>query len=164
MGAAQPQLFLPSAAILRSTATSRHPGKEHLANSTGQQTFSPTALTARELRENLPADHQLSCWPQTCDQDFLKWLHWRWKQECASTTANKNMIHKMSFYSVLQTGQNFHNCIEKSPCENPGTDSYSSWGTVLASSFPQPGRYLGHCGRFLFQCFSAGPHLFCIDN
>jgi len=47
------------AAIRRSTATLRHLGKERLANSRRQQTFSPTALVARERSENL--GRQFSC-------------------------------------------------------------------------------------------------------
>lgn len=60
MGAMQTQLFLPSAAILRSMATLRHLRKEHLANSIRQQTFSSIALIVRELSENLQAVFLLS--------------------------------------------------------------------------------------------------------
>lgn len=59
MGAMQTQLFLPSAAILRSMATLRHLRKEHLANSIRQQT-SPTALNVRKLRTYLQAVFLLS--------------------------------------------------------------------------------------------------------
>lgn len=63
MGAAQTQLFLPSAAILRSMATFRHLGKEHLAYSKRQQTFSSRALidcerTQGALTGSFPAEQQ----------------------------------------------------------------------------------------------------------
>lgn len=56
---------------------------------------SPQQLQLRE--SSVRTYRQLSCWPRTRGQDFLKLLHWGWKQECTSMKANKSTIHKTSF-------------------------------------------------------------------
>lgn len=165
MGAVRTQLFPPSAAILRSVATLRHLGKEHLANSIRQQTFSPTALIVRKPSENLQAVFLLSVnarsrFCKTIAVGLKTGAHFH-KSKYKHNSQNEFIVYTGT---KNETVQNFHYYIKKSPCENPGSDSYS-WATVLESSFPHLWQVSWPLQSVsLPGFFSDGPLLLCINK
>lgn len=123
-GAVQPRLLLPSPAILRS------PGQGASWQLQEEQNLLLAALGGRELR----AHRHLPCWV--------------WKQENPPEKQIPMQSTKWGFslrWGKIESVQNFHGCIKKSPCEAQ-SGSYlepQPWNLISPTAAAMVGRAAG---------------------